>query len=365
MTRDLCDLRRRAQGLAWALALVIVVSGGAEAPASECGDALAGQSVTWIVPNAPGGGYDTFSRLIAPLYGRALGAEMRIENRAGAGGTVGAIAIKEAAPDGTTVGILNGPGLFMAVLSGDTQTPNPATDFTILARVARSQHVWVTGAASGIKSIDDLFALAGTRPVLFAVRDVGGVAFVDIATTSHLLQLDHKIIAGFEGSRDATLAAIRGDVDLIAYSFDSIGDRLDPNDLRPLLQISDHPIASDPAITDVPVLGGTDGIAARRAAQLRQDVDEAVADATAIVSLVGAGRLIVAPTGLEPDLQRCMQESLLNVLKSADFRAAVEKANLSLDIAGPSEVEADFRALASRSERFLPVIEAATERLRQ
>jgi hypothetical protein len=171
MRSDLGDLRRRhGAGLAWALALALVASGSGQALAAGCADALAGQSVTWIVPNAPGGGYDTFSRLIAPFYGRALGAAMRIENRAGAGGTVGAIAIKEAAPDGTAIGILNGPGLLLAVLSGDTQTPNPATDFTILARVARSQHVWVTGAASGLKSIDDVFALAETRPVLFVVR---------------------------------------------------------------------------------------------------------------------------------------------------------------------------------------------------
>ena len=54
---------------------------------------LAGRRLRWVVPNAAGGGYDTESRLLQPLLSRRLGADIVIDNQAGAGGLVGARAI--------------------------------------------------------------------------------------------------------------------------------------------------------------------------------------------------------------------------------------------------------------------------------
>ena len=59
---------------------------------------LEGKKIRWIVPNAPGGGYDTYSRLIEPFFEKALMAEITIDNIVGAGGMVGAKTIKEADP---------------------------------------------------------------------------------------------------------------------------------------------------------------------------------------------------------------------------------------------------------------------------
>jgi tripartite-type tricarboxylate transporter receptor subunit TctC len=217
-----------------------------------CRERFEGRTLRWIVPSAPGGGFDTYSRLIEPFYERALGAEIVVENRSGAGGIVGTTAIRQSAPDGGTVGILNGPGLMVAALSGETKVPNPATDFTILARVARSEHVWVAGAGSGLDSIAEVFAEAEKRPILIGVREVGGTAFLNIAVTTSLLGFDRRIVAGFRGNREATMAAVRGDVDLVVYTFESIRDRIQSGDLRPLLQVSDEPISADPLLEGVP-----------------------------------------------------------------------------------------------------------------
>src|SRR5262245_49981844 len=73
--------------------------------------ALAGKQVRWIVPNAPGGGYDAEARLIEPFFEQQIGAEIAIENEAGAGGIVGARAIAMAPPDGLTIGSIGAPGL--------------------------------------------------------------------------------------------------------------------------------------------------------------------------------------------------------------------------------------------------------------
>ena len=69
---------------------------------------LAGERVRWIVPYSPGGGYDVYSRLLEPFYEEAIGAEIVVENRPGIGGRAGVRMIRDADPDGLTLGIVNG-----------------------------------------------------------------------------------------------------------------------------------------------------------------------------------------------------------------------------------------------------------------
>jgi len=325
---------------------------------------VAGQRIRWIVPNAPGGGYDAYSRLIAPFYADALGAEISVENVLGAGGAIAAQRIVQAEPDGQTIGILNGAGHLVAVLAGANHIPHPVTDYTLLGRVARSQQVWATSMQSSFQSIHDLFREARERPPVFGTRDVGSVSFVNIAVVSHLLGVPIEIVTGYEGSRAAALAAIRGDVEVIAYNFESILSQIEAGDLRPLMQVSDERIAPHPALEGVPLLGGPNGVAASRATQLGQDVEEAVADAKAAASLIGAGRLIVAPPGMDADLRACLADTLHAVLTDPAFEAAATEANRSLDVSRADEALMDLQATAAKADRFIPIIEAAIREVR-
>ena len=331
----------------------------------SCRGTFAGHTLRWIVPSSPGGGMDTYSRLITPLYARTLGAEIVVENHPGAGGVSGATAIRESRPDGATLGLVNGPGLMVAALTGEMSAPNPATEFTVLARVASSRHVWATGASSGLRTLSDVFTEAKMRPIVFGVREVGGTAFVDIAVTTSLLGLDRKIVAGFRGNPDTTLAAVRGDIDLVAYTFESIRNQIVSEDLRPVLQVSDVPISSDPLLDEVPLLGSEQGVAASRAATLGRDVGEAVRDAGALSALIGAGRLVVAPLGLDSQVQRCMEEALDTSLSSDIFRAAAANAHRSLNLARSDQALAELQAAGARADRFLPIVREAIREVRE
>ena len=289
---------------------------------------------------------------------------MRIDNQPGAGGLIGARALREATPDGYTLGILNGPGLLTAFVSGIAAAPNPATDFTILGRIARSRQVWATGRNSGIRTLDDAIRRSERGPLVFGVREVGGTAFVNIAVTSDLLALPIEIVTGFVGNRDASLAALRGDVDLVAYTFESVRDRILTGDLRPLLQISDVPISDDPALAGVALLGGADGVAARRAAALGRSVTEATRNAQGISALIEAGRLIAAPPGLEPDLLRCLERAVAGALSDGAFVSSARSANRSLDVAGGREALETLRAAATYAQRFAAIVADAIRRVR-
>ena len=326
---------------------------------------VAGKKIRWVVPHSSGGGYDTISRIIAPFYKRALGTEIFVENITGAGGIVGAKTISEAKPDGLTIGILNGSGLMALALAGDKNAPNPEKDFTILGRVARSRHVWLTGKHSPFQTIEDVLKEAEKRPMVFGIRDVGSVNFISITITSNFLGINSEVIAGYSGSRQGTLAALRGDVDIVSYNFESILAQIENGDVRPLLQISDEQISSHSSLVSVPLLGGETGLAALRAAELGRDKKEAIKGAKALSKLIGAGRLIVAPLGLDKDLSACLERELIETLNAQDFKAAAAKANRSLDIARADTAKSDLKVVTQTMNKFAPILQEAIKKARR
>lgn len=257
--------RRFLAGFSAASAAIILDGWGcAKREAAGPCPAVTGRTIRWIVPYSVGGGYDTVSRLIEPFYGKKLEAEIVIENVPGAGGVVGANQIKGGAPDGLMLGIINAPGLLVAAMTEQTKAPNPALDFTILGRVTRNQIAWVTGPHSRFRTFDDVLAAAQKRTTLFAATEVASINFVNAAVLSAILGFGADFVTGFPGSREETLAAVRGEVDLVSVTFDSVVDRIDAGDLRPLLQISSKPISTHSSLAGVPMVAGEQGLAARR-----------------------------------------------------------------------------------------------------
>jgi tripartite-type tricarboxylate transporter receptor subunit TctC len=325
---------------------------------------IAGRTLRWIVPYSPGGGYDAYTRLVQPFFEAQLGVRILVSNVAGAGGIVGAKAIAGAAPDGRTLGIINAPGLLTTKLSG-VDAPDPASAFTILGRIANIQHVWVTSGSSSLQSIEDVFAKAETDPILFALTDLGGTPFISAAVGAELLGIEAAFLAGYPGTREQSLALIRGEADVGSVTFESILDRIEAGDLRPILQISVEPIAAHPSLRNVPLLGGQDGLAARRAAALGRNAARIAAQARALCEMTGAGRLIVGPKGLDPALAGCLRETLRAVVSDPTFQATAGAAQRSLDYAPGDEAEASIAAAAGEASSFIPILRRSIEKLRQ
>ena len=92
------------------------------ANADDCGQ-LGHRPIRWIVPYSPGGGFDVESRVLAPHLARTLGTDVAVDNVSGAGGLVGAKAIRDAAADGHTIGVVNGSGLAAVSVLGEQDAP--------------------------------------------------------------------------------------------------------------------------------------------------------------------------------------------------------------------------------------------------
>jgi tripartite-type tricarboxylate transporter receptor subunit TctC len=328
--------------------------------------ALRDRNIRWVVPASAGGGYDTYSRLIAPYYGARLGGKILVENFPGGGGIVAGNRIAKAKPDGTTIGIINTPGLLTAAITGITRAPNPAKDFTILGRVAHSTHVLVTGHNSGLQSMADVFTRSKSgKPIIIGVTDVGGSQFTTISVVSHILGINAQLVPGYPGTRQTTMAAIRDEVDLVSSSFSSVRDRLKNGELRALMQVAKQPIAQGPLLKGVPLLGGSIGLAAKRAKQLGNSVADAIADADGIIGLNQVGRLVVAPAGISAELTHCLRTQLMDALSDPAFLKAAQKAKRPIDPADSSESLEGANAAMAKAAKFAPIVKAAIEQVRK
>ncbi len=291
---------------------------------------MAGETIRWIVPSSPGGGYDVYSRLIEPVLERATGAEVAIENRPGAGGRLAFAAVLGADPDGLTLGIVNGTGLLLNDLLGE-DTPHPFGDFTVLGRITSGAPVLFTGSDSPIRT-ERQFLDAGVEGTLvFGVASIASTSWVWTVISRDVLGLNTTYIDGFLGTRETSMALIRGDVDFAAYTFDSVRDRLEAGAIRPLMTIAEERPDNAPSLANIPFLAGPNGVAARRAVELGRDPEQAIAMANAWLQIYEIGRLVVAPPDMPPALARCMEGTIARVLQDSAFVATAEAARRTLN----------------------------------
>ncbi len=144
-----------------------------------------------IVPFAPAGPTDIMARIMAAHLGERLGGSFIVENRAGAGGNIGANVVAHADPDGYTLlvassALVANPSLYKRVPF------DVYTDFAPIAELGTSPNVFIADPKSGIKTIADLVARAKADPNALSYGSPG------IGSTPHLSGEMLKIDAGIK-----------------------------------------------------------------------------------------------------------------------------------------------------------------------
>ena len=209
--------------------------------------------------------------------------------------------------------------------------------------------------------MDALVAASAARPLVCALNEAGSASLVSMSATAALLGVAVEYVSGFAGTRSACLAAMRGDVDLVCYNFETIRDLLRAGDLRPLLQVSANAVAGDGVLAGVEVLGGTDGYAARHAIRTGQDVEVVRSGADAIAAVIGGGRIVVAPADLPHEVTACLEQVSSEILMSAELRSSTRRA---LDPADAPTARADVERAARLAPGLVPSLRASLARLR-
>src|SRR6476469_3055501 len=142
---------RKVRSLAISLAFCLAAASASAQDAEKA--FFAGKTVRIAVGSATGGGYDIYSRLIAPYLARVLGATVIVENQPGAGGLISLNRLYVTEPDGLTLTFANGTSAAFAQLTDQQGARFDLAKFGYLATVGAPPGLWLVGPDSPIKTV--------------------------------------------------------------------------------------------------------------------------------------------------------------------------------------------------------------------
>ena len=205
-----------------------------------------------IVGFAPGGSTDIVARIVAQKLGDRLGQTVIVENRAGAGGTIGADVTAKAPPDGYTLTL--GTTSTHAIAAGAySKLPyDPVKDFTHVSLVAITPYLLVTSAKTPAAKLSDFVALARSQGGKMNYGSAGN------GTATHLSMEMLKDAAKFDmqhipykSNADSDRAILAGDVDAVFGSMPALLQNAKAGKVKPIAVGTG---ARSPALPDVPTV---------------------------------------------------------------------------------------------------------------
>ena len=193
--------------------------------------------VTVIVPFPAGGGTDALMRSIAPDFSKALGQPVIIENRGGAGGTIGAAAAAAAAPDGYTLGMATTSTHAIAGSLYRNLKYDPVRSFAPIGLIGESPYVLVARPGLPAATLTELIRHAQAHPGKLTYASVGA------GTMSHLIAERFKGAAKidllhvpYKGAAPAQTDLLGGQVDLLFDNPATLAQQVRAGKMRAIAQ---------------------------------------------------------------------------------------------------------------------------------
>jgi len=197
----------------WTMAAVLLL---ALAPAAAADD-YPNRPVRLIIPFPPGGSNDVVGRLVAQQLSTKLGQQVYVDNRSGAGGTIGTEACATATPDGYTICVISiahavNPALYSLKY-------DPIKSFTPISIFATGPNVLVVNPTSPVKSVKELVALAKQKPGELNYASAGVGSFQHLGAELFKLQAQVNIVhVPYKGGGPAMQDVIAGHVKIMFSS---------------------------------------------------------------------------------------------------------------------------------------------------
>lgn len=225
------------------------------------GQLLSSRPITIIIPFTPGASSDTLQRLVAKKVTENTGQVLVIESRPGGGGAIGAVAVKQALPDGHTLFQANAGTHAANVALYPTLSYDPIKDFRPITLMWSFPQLLAVPLDSPAKSVVELIAYAKSKP--------GGLSFASQGTGAggHLLGEMLKRRTGapmvhvpYRGAGPAAVDLAAGRVDFFFVAYASVRSFLQAGKVRVLAVTSEKRLPAQP---DVPTMAeaGFQGIA--------------------------------------------------------------------------------------------------------
>jgi len=216
-----------------------------------CAQPWPSRPIRVIVPYAAGGATDVFARLVAGKLQEQLGTPVVVENRAGAGGNIGADAVAKAPPDGYTI-LFNINGHAIAPAIYKSLPFDPDKDFVAITQLVSTATTLVALPRLPVKNFQDFVALAKSRPgaLNYGSTGVGN----SLHLIMELLMRDTGMVmtqVPFRGDAPLIQAFMSGDIQAAVLPSSAAKPQMDSGVVRALGVTSAQRLAAMP---DVPTL---------------------------------------------------------------------------------------------------------------
>jgi tripartite-type tricarboxylate transporter receptor subunit TctC len=259
------------------------------------------------------------ARLLAPRLSSALGRQVYVENRAGAGGTIGANEVAKAAPDGHTLLLTGTPHVIAPWLY--KSTPYDALkDFTPIALVATGPYALVVNAQLPVSTVRELIAAAKAQPgkIDYASSGNGGAQHLVAALFISMAGIDLNHVP-YKGSGPAMQDLISGQVKVSFAGIPNVMNQVKAGRLRALAVST---AKRWPELPEVPTVAeaGVPGY-----------------EATLWLNLLG-------PVGLPADIVQRLHTETAKALQDTEAQQSFRAAGVEASPMGPQEMAAFMRA---------------------
>jgi len=262
------------------------------------------RQVRLVVPFTPGGGADTTARLFAPILTAFLGQPVVVENRGGAGGTIGAQEVARAAPDGATL-LVDAANQAVAPFIFRSLAFDYATAFTPISRVTLYPLVLVVKPDSPFRTLAALLDRARAQPGRVSYSSSGNAVSNHIATALLASRAGVEFThAPYRGGGPALQAVLAGDVDFGFATVASAAALVQQGQLRAIAASTAARVAALPDVPTVAEQGfpgydqaewngvyGPAGLAAEAVARIHGACLAALADAGVQQRLAALGAI--------------------------------------------------------------------------
>jgi tripartite-type tricarboxylate transporter receptor subunit TctC len=229
-----------------ALAMLFALAAGHAA-----GQSFPAKPIRLIVPFPAGGSVDAVARSVGQRMAEYLKQPVLVDNRAGAGGNVGADAVAKAAPDGYTL-LLTTPGLAIARSIYRKLPFDPASDFAPVSQLTSTYLILVVNEKVPAHSVAELIALAKAQPARLNYGSSGSGATIHLATELFRISSGINIVhVPYKGEAPAYTALLANEVQLTVGPVSGLLPHIKAGRLR-ALGVSSSTRA--PAMPEVPTI---------------------------------------------------------------------------------------------------------------
>jgi tripartite-type tricarboxylate transporter receptor subunit TctC len=307
-------------------ALVFAMFSMSAAIAAE--QAFPSRVVRVIVPLAPGGGTDNLTRIMSAKMGEALGQQVIVDNRPGAGGQIGTEAVAKAPPDGYT--ILNVESSFASNPSLFSKLPyDTLRDFAPISLLAMTPNVLIVHPSVPARNLKELVALGRAQPALFtfAMGGLGTATHLGIEQFRAATKID-LVVVPYKSGGLATADVLAGHVAMLFGGTSSASGFVRAGKLRAIAVTGDNRNPSLPEVPTFRELG-------------MKEVDS--------VSTFGS----VAPAATPKEHIAILHAAMKKALQAPDVRKLLVARGYDIVASSPEEFGASIRSDMAKWEKVV------------